>query len=119
MPRVKRGATTHKRHKRILKDASGYWGGRSRLIKTAKEAVMKALDDAFRGRKRRKRDFRRLWIARINAGCRMHGLTYNRFIFALNKLGMAVNRKMLSEVAINDPQSFAALCAKASAILIG
>lgn len=113
MPRVKRGLMAHKRHKRVLKDASGYWGGRHRLFKTAKEAVIKALDDAFRGRKEKKRQFRALWIARINAGCRLNNMTYNRFIDGLNKANIAVNRKVLSEMAIADPKAFAELVEKA------
>jgi len=117
MPRVKRGVTTHKRHKRILKDASGYWGGRHRLIKTAKEAVIKAMDDAFRGRREKKRVFRALWIARVNAGCRANGMSYNRFIDGLNKAGIAVNRKILSELAIHDAKSFTELVEKARAAL--
>lgn len=117
MPRVKRGATTHKRHKRILKDASGYWGGRHRLIKTAKEAVMKAMDDAFRGRKEKKRVFRAMWIARINAGCRQNGMSYNRFIEGLIKSDIAVNRKILAEVAIHDPKAFTELVNKARTAL--
>ncbi|MHB9131444.1 MAG: 50S ribosomal protein L20 [Armatimonadota bacterium] len=117
MTRIKRGTMTHKRHKRILAKASGYWGGRHRLFKTAKEAVMKAMDDAFRGRKQRKRDFRALWIARVNAGCRMNGITYNRFIDGLNKAHIAINRKILSEVAIHDPSAFADLVAKAKAAI--
>lgn len=117
MPRVKRGIMTHKRHKRILKDASGYWGGRHRLFKTAKEAVMKAMDDSFRGRKEKKRQFRSMWIARINAGCRMNGMTYNRFIDGLNKGNITVNRKSLSEIAINDPKAFTELVNTARAAL--
>jgi large subunit ribosomal protein L20 len=117
MPRVKRGVVTHRRHKRILKDASGYWGRRHKIFKTAKEAVMKAQDDAFRGRKQKKRDFRALWIARINAGCRLNGMTYNRFIDGLNKASIAINRKVLSEIAIHDPQAFKDLTEKARAAL--
>lgn len=117
MPRVKRGLSTHKRHKRILKDASGYWGQRHRVFRRAKEAVFKAMDDAFRGRKLKKRDFRAMWIARINAGCRQNGLTYSRFINGLSKLNIAVNRKNLAEVAIFDPASFTALVEKAKAAL--
>lgn len=117
MPRVKRGTMTHKRHKRILKKASGYWGGRHRLFKTAKEAVLKAMDDAFRGRKLKKRDFRALWIARINAACRLNGLTYNRFINGLNRANIGINRKVLAEVAIQDPQAFTQLVEKARAAL--
>ena len=117
MPRVKRGTMTHKRHKRVLKDASGYWGGRHRLFKTAKEAVMKALDDAFRGRKEKKRQFRAMWIARINAGCRLNGMTYNRFIDGLNKAHIVINRKILSEVAIHDPKAFTELVDRARAAI--
>lgn len=117
MPRVKRGIMTHKRHRRTLKDASGYWGGRHRLFKTAKEAVMKALDDAFRGRKEKKRQFRAMWIARINAGCRLNGMTYNRFIDGLNKAHVVINRKILSEVAIHDAKAFTELVEKARAAL--
>ena len=106
MTRIKRGIITHKRHKRILKDASGYWGGRHRLIKTAKEAVIKAMDDSFRGRKEKKRQFRSLWIARINAACRTNDMTYSNFINGLNKAGIEINRKMLSEIAINDEKAF-------------
>ena len=117
MPRVKRGVVTHKRHKRILKDASGYWGQRHRVFRRAKEAVVKAMDDSFRGRKQKKRDFRALWIIRINAGCRLNGMTYNRFINGLAKANIAVNRKALSEVAIHDPDGFKALVAQARATL--
>jgi large subunit ribosomal protein L20 len=117
MPRVKRGTITHKHHQRVLKDASGYWGGRHRLFKTAKEAVMKALDDAFRGRKEKKRQFRAMWIARINAGCRLNDMTYNRFIDGLNKANIDINRKILSEVAIHDPKAFTELVEKARAAL--
>jgi large subunit ribosomal protein L20 len=108
---------THKRHKRILKDAAGYWGGRRRLFKTAKEAVIKAMDDAFHGRKQKKRDFRRLWIVRINAGCRLNDMTYNRFIDGLNKANIDINRKVLSDLAIAEPAAFAELVAKAKAAL--
>ena len=117
MTRVKRGLATHKRHKRILKDASGYWGGRHRLIKTAKEAVMKAMDDAYRGRKEKKRQFRALWIARINAACRANDMTYSNFINGLNKAGIEVNRKVLSEIAINDEKAFAEIVNKARTAL--
>jgi len=117
MPRVKRGTMTHKRHKRVLKDAAGYWGGRHRLFKTAKEAVIKAMDDAFRGRKRKKRDFRRLWIVRVNAGCRLNGITYNRFIDGLTKANISINRKVLADLAINEPAAFTELVAKARAAI--
>jgi large subunit ribosomal protein L20 len=108
---------THKRHKRVLKDAKGYWGGRHRLFKTAKEAVIKAMDDAFRGRKQKKRDFRAMWIARINAACRLNGMTYSQFICGLNRASIAINRKMLSEVAIHDARAFTELVKQARAAL--
>ncbi len=117
MPRVKRGLMTHKRHKRVLKAASGFWGARHRQFRRANEAVVKAMDDAFRGRKQKKRDFRRMWIARINAGCRQNGLTYNRFIDGLSKCAIEMNRKALSELAIHDPAAFAALVERARAAL--
>jgi large subunit ribosomal protein L20 len=117
MPRVKRGVMTHKRHKRIMKDAAGYWGGRHRLYKTAKEAVMKAMDDSFRGRKQKKRDFRNMWIARINAACRLNDMSYSQFIYGLNKLGIAINRKNLAEIAIHDADTFKLLVDKAKAAL--
>ncbi|MHB0934922.1 MAG: 50S ribosomal protein L20 [Armatimonadota bacterium] len=117
MARVKRGVTTHKRHKRILKQASGYWGARHRQFRRANEAVMKAMDDAFRGRKQKKRDFRRLFIARVNAACRLNGMTYNRFIDGLKKANINMNRKALSEVAIADPAAFTELVNRARAAL--
>jgi len=117
MTRIKRGIITHKRHKRILKDASGYWGGRHRLIKTAKEAVIKAMDDSFRGRKEKKRQFRSLWIARINAACRANDMTYSNFINGLNKAGIEINRKMLSEIAINDEKAFTEIVEQARTAL--
>ena len=113
MPRVKRGIMTHKRHHKILKLASGYWGGKSRLFKTAKEAVMKSGNYAFRDRRNKKRDFRRLWIARINAACRANGLQYSRLINGLKKLNVELDRKSLSQLAINDASTFAAICGKA------
>jgi len=113
MPRVKRGMMTRKRHNRILKDASGYWGGRHRLFKTANEAVRKAMDDSFNGRKQKKRDFRALWIARINAGCRQHGISYSQFIHGLMVANIDINRKVLSEIAIRDAADFASLVEKA------
>ena len=106
MPRVKRGVAAHRRHKRILKEAKGYWGGRSRLIKTAREAVEKGWKYAYRDRKVRKREFRRLWIARINAAARENGLSYSRFVDGLNKAGVEVDRKNLAALAVDDPQAF-------------
>lgn len=106
MPRVKRGVTAHRRHKRILREAKGYWGGRSRLIKTAREAVEKGWRYAYRDRRVRKREFRALWIARINAAAREHGLSYSRFVSGLSKAGVEVDRKNLAALAVDDPQAF-------------
>jgi large subunit ribosomal protein L20 len=108
---------TRKRHKRILKAASGYWGQRHRVFRRAAEAVVKAMDDAFQGRKQKKRDYRKLWIARINAACRLNGLTYNRFIDGLTKANVQVNRKSLSEMAIFDPAAFTVLVERAKSML--
>ncbi|HEY3332925.1 MAG TPA: 50S ribosomal protein L20 [Capsulimonadaceae bacterium] len=109
MPRVKRGVMTHKRHHKILKEASGYFGGKSRLFKTANEAVMKAGNYAYRDRRVKKREFRKLWIARINAACRAEGVRYSQFINALQKSGNELDRKVLSDMAVNDASSFTAL----------
>ena len=117
MPRVKRGTMTHKRLHKILKLASGYWGGKHRLFKTAKEQVMKSGNYAFRDRRAKKRDFRRLWITRISAGCRLNGMPYSRFIEALSKGGIDLDRKVLSDMAIADAQGFAALVEQANAQL--
>ncbi|NIM05007.1 MAG: 50S ribosomal protein L20 [Armatimonadetes bacterium] len=114
MPRARRGGATHKRHKKVVGRAKGYWGARSRLFKTANEAVAHALQYAYRDRRTRKRDFRRLWIARINAAARQEGMTYSRFIEGLTKAGIAIDRKALAEMAINDQSSFAALVRRAS-----
>ena len=113
MPRVKRGTMTHKRHHKVLKAASGYWGGKSRLFKTAKEAVMKSGNYAYRDRRNKKRDFRRLWITRISAGCRAYGMPYSRFIEALKKAGVNLDRKVLADMAIADALGFAALVEQA------
>lgn len=113
MPRVKRGTMTHKRHKKILDRASGYWGGRSRLFKTANEAVMHSLQYAYRDRRVRKRDFRRLWIARINAAARANGMPYSRFMEGLTKAGIEIDRKVLAEMAVHDEAGFAAMVKKA------
>ncbi|MHB0913617.1 MAG: 50S ribosomal protein L20 [Armatimonadota bacterium] len=118
MPRVKRGTMTHKRHKKVIDRAKGYWGGRHRLYKTANEAVMHALKYAYRDRRNKKRDFRRLWIARINAAARLNGITYSRFIDGLSKAGIEIDRKMLAEMAVNDAASFAALAEKASQAVV-
>jgi len=106
MARVKRGTITHKRHKSILRDARGFVGGRHRLIKSAKETVMRAGRYAYRDRRVRKRAFRQLWIARINAGVRAQGMTYSRFMEALIKAGIALDRRSLSDMAVNDLESF-------------
>ncbi len=109
MPRVKGGPQTRQRRKKRLKLAKGQYGGKSRLFRTATESVDKGQAYAFTGRKQRKRDFRRLWVARINAAVRAQGVTYSQFINALKKAGVLINRKMLSEMAIHDPQGFAHL----------
>jgi large subunit ribosomal protein L20 len=114
MARVKRGVTAHAKHKKVLKAAKGYYGARSRLIKTAKQAVEKAQQYAYRDRKRRKRNFRALWIQRINAATREHGMTYGRFINGLSNLGIEIDRKVLSDIAIKDPAGFKALVDKAA-----
>ena len=106
MARVKRAVNSKKTHKKYLKMAKGYYGGKSRLFKTAKQAVMKSLQYAYIGRKNRKREFRQLWIARINAATRANGLSYSKFIGGLKKANIDINRKMLSEIAINDPKAF-------------
>ena len=109
MPRVKRGVTARKRHKKIIKLAKGYRGSQSKLYRPANQAVLKALAHSYRGRKLKKRDFRKLWIARINAAARANGISYSRFINGLKKAGVQINRKMLSEMAINDADSFSQL----------
>lgn len=109
MARVKNGAVTKARHKKVLKAAKGYFGSKHRLYKSAKEQLMHSGQYAFRDRKQKKRDFRKLWITRINAACRQNDISYSRFIEGLNKAGVLVNRKMLSEIAINDPKTFSEL----------
>ena len=106
MARVKNGAVTKARHKKVLKQAKGYFGSKHRLYKTAKEQLMHSGQYAFRDRKQKKRDFRKLWITRINAACRQNDISYSRFIEGLNKAGVEINRKMLSEIAINDMAAF-------------
>lgn len=113
MARVKGAMNTRKRHKKILKLAKGFRGSRSRLFKTANEAVMKSLMHAYIGRKLKKRDFRQLWIARINAATRANGMNYSTFMNGLKKAGIEINRKMLSEIAISDSNAFAQLVEKA------
>ena len=106
MPRVKGGYKARRKHKKVLKLAKGYRGGRSKLYRSAAETVSRALNYAYRDRKVRKRDFRRLWIVRINAAARQHGLSYSRFIAGLTKAGVEVNRKILADLAVNDPAAF-------------
>lgn len=117
MARVKGALNTRKRHKKILKLAKGYRGGKSKLFRTANEAVMKSLVYAYVGRKHKKRDFRKLWIARINAAARSNGMSYSRFMNGLKKAGILMNRKMLSEIAIADMEAFKSLVDKAKASL--
>ncbi len=106
MPRVKKGVTAHARHKKILKLAKGYWGRRSKIYKVANETVMKALWYALKDRRAKKRDFRRLWIARINAAARNEGMSYSRLMNGLRKAGVAINRKMLADLAVRDADAF-------------
>ena len=117
MARIKVGVTAHKRHKKILKLAKGYRGTRSRLFKKANETVMKALFYARRDRRAKKREFRKLWIARINAASRANGMPYSRFIAGLTKVGVEVNRKMLADLAVNEPEAFAIVVEKAKAAI--
>ena len=115
MSRVKRGAAAHKRKKRILNAASGYYSGRGNLLKTAREAVEKGLKYAYRDRKQRKRQFRGLWIARINAAAREHGLSYSRLMAGLKAAEVEIDRKILAELAVTDPAAFAKLAQLAAA----
>jgi large subunit ribosomal protein L20 len=110
MARVKKGVNARKRHKKILKQAKGFYGAKSRIFRCANPAVMRALRSAYVGRKNKKREYRRLWIARINAGARMNGLSYSRLMNGLKLSGIQINRKMLSEMAIHDAVGFANLC---------
>ncbi|RKY19431.1 MAG: 50S ribosomal protein L20 [Planctomycetota bacterium] len=121
MVRTKHAVATRKRKKRLMKRAEGYWGGRHRLYRTARETVLRADQYAYRDRRRRKRDFRRLWITRLSAALQPHGINYSTFIHGVNRLaaegGTAWNRKTLSELAIHDPDAFAAVVAKVKEIL--
>ena len=119
MTRVKNSVTTKARHKKILKRAKGYFGSKHRLYKTAKEQLMHSGQYAYRDRRQKKRDFRSLWITRINAACRENEISYSRFIEGLNKAGIEVNRKMLSEIAISDPKAFAEIVKQAKLGLEG
>jgi large subunit ribosomal protein L20 len=109
MPRVKRGVTARARHKKVLKQAKGYYGARSRVYRVAKQAVIKAGQYAYRDRRQRKRQFRALWIARINAAAREFGLSYSRFIAGLNKASVVLDRKVLADLAVRDKEAFAEL----------
>jgi len=109
MARIKGAVNSRKKHKRTLKLARGYYGARSRQYRAAKQAVMRAMASAFVGRKQTKREFRRLWITRINAAARIHGLSYSQFMHGLKKAGVDINRKMLAEIAVNDAPAFAKL----------
>ncbi len=113
--RIKRAVNAVKKRRKILKLAKGYFGAKSKLYRVARQAVMKSLSYAYVGRKAKKRDFRKLWIARINAGCRQNGLSYSKFMHGLKLLDISLNRKVLSDMAINDAQGFSALCEQVKA----
>src|SRR5690554_4139855 len=115
MARVKRGVIARRRHKKILKQAKGYYGARSRVFRVAKQAVIKAGQYAYRDRRQRKRQFRQLWIARINAGARVNGLSYSKFINGLKKASIEIDRKILADLAVHEKAAFAALVEKAKA----
>ena len=117
MARIKGAVTTRQRRKKVLKAARGYWGAKSRHFKMAKQQVMKSGNYAFTGRKLKKRDFRRLWITRISAACKMNGTNYSTFMNGLKKSGNTLNRKMLSEIAVSDPDAFKSLVESAKAAL--
>jgi large subunit ribosomal protein L20 len=117
MPRVKRGVTAHARHKKILDEAKGYYGARSKVYRVAKQAVIKAGQYAYRDRRQRKRDFRALWIQRINAAARMNGLSYSRFMEGIHKSGIEMDRKMLADLAYHDEAAFAAVAEQVKAAL--
>ncbi|UZE97461.1 50S ribosomal protein L20 [Alkalimarinus alittae] len=117
MPRVKRGVVARRRHKKVLKQAKGYYGARSRVFRVAKQAVIKAGQYAYRDRRQRKRQFRALWIARINAGARINGLSYSRLIAGLKKANVEIDRKVLADLAMNEKNAFAAVVETAKAAL--
>ncbi|MDX5299407.1 MAG: 50S ribosomal protein L20 [Gammaproteobacteria bacterium] len=117
MPRVKRGVIARRRHKKILNLAKGYYGARSRVFRVAKQSVIKAGQYAFRDRRARKREFRALWIARINAGARINGLSYSRLIAGLKRASIEIDRKVLADLAMNEPAAFAVIVEKAKAAL--
>ena len=115
--RIKRGVNAVKKRRKILKQAKGYFGAKSKLYRVAREAVMKSLNYSYVGRKAKKRDFRRLWIARINAACRLNGISYSKFMHGLNLAEINLNRKVLADMAVNDAAGFTALVEKAKAKL--
>ena len=117
MARVKKGVNAHKRHKKVLKMAKGFYGARSKTFKAAKPATMRALRSAYVGRKNKKRDFRRLWIARINAAARINGISYSQMMHGLKVAGADINRKILADLAVNDAAAFAALAETAKKAL--
>ena len=117
MARIKGGMNARKKHNRVLKLAKGYRGARSKQYRVAKQSVMRALASSYAGRKERKRQFRQLWIARINAAARLNGLSYSKFMYGLKLAGIEMNRKMLAELAVSDKAAFAALAEKAKAAL--
>ena len=117
MPRVKGGTVTRRRRNRVLKLAKGYYGAKSKLFKTAKQAVMKSYMYAYRDRRKKKRDFRKLWIARINAAARLNGLSYSKLMHGLKLAGIEMNRKMLADLAVNDAAAFTVLADKAKEAL--
>lgn len=117
MARIKGGLNARKRHNRTLKLAKGYYGARSKQYRIAKQSVMRALASAYAGRKQRKRDFRRLWIARINAAARLNGMNYSSFMHGLKLAQVDINRKMLADIAVNDPEGFSTLAETAKAAL--
>ena len=117
MARVKRGVTSHAKHKKVLKSVKGQWGRRKNTIRVARQAMEKAMQYAYRDRRNKKRDFKALWIQRINAGVRSEGLTYSKFINGLNKSGIKLDRKILAEIAYDNPEAFKTIVKKAQAAL--
>ncbi len=118
MARVKRGVTARSRHKKVLAKAKGYYGARSKVYRVAKQAVIKAGQYAYRDRRQRKREFRALWITRINAAARMHGLSYSRLIDGLRRAEIDIDRKVLADIAVHDPDAFGAIASQAQAALV-
>ena len=117
MARVKRGVTSHAKHKKVLKAVKGQWGRRKNTIRVARQAIEKAMQYAYRDRRNKKRDFKSLWIQRINAGVRAEGLTYSKFINGLNKSGIQIDRKILAEIAYDNPEAFKTIIKKAQSAL--